>query len=153
MPERRRPIATPFEGVVYKINDWPGTTGKGCHSIYVKYPNGLSFGVLSCFGLDYREHWEFKGKVTPEELARIQEQMKCMEGPPKRKKRKVARPVEIRKDAVLQPNRDYLKSGAFEIYVRTKKAWFPIIRTTAKMAFYKGGRCSINNVDDIRRIE
>ncbi len=49
----------------------------------------------------------------------------------------------------VKPNTEY--SNGIEIYVKTKKAWFTLIRTTAKMAMFDGGRCALTNVTDIRR--
>lgn len=50
----------------------------------------------------------------------------------------------------IEPNKKY--GNGIEVYVRTKKNWFPLERTTAKMAFYGSGqRCAISNITDIRR--
>jgi hypothetical protein len=52
----------------------------------------------------------------------------------------------------IEPNRNYLKNNkiAFEVYVKTKKDWFGLIKTTAKMAAFEGGRCKIGNITDMR---
>ena len=49
----------------------------------------------------------------------------------------------------IEPNKQY--NNGLEVYVKTKKNWFKLIRTTAKMAFFEGGRCVLSNVTDIRR--
>lgn len=49
----------------------------------------------------------------------------------------------------IEPNKNY--NDGTEVYVRTKKKWFTLIRTTAKMAFFDGGRCSLKNITDTRR--
>lgn len=51
----------------------------------------------------------------------------------------------------LKPNTRY--HCKIEGYVRTKKDWFTIHRTTAKMVMFEGGRCKIENVTDLRRKE
>ena len=49
----------------------------------------------------------------------------------------------------LYPNKNY--PAGLEVYVKTKKDWFKLIKTTAKMAVFDGGRCALTNVTDIRR--
>ena len=44
----------------------------------------------------------------------------------------------------LEPNKFYPEG--LEVYVKTKKDWFKLIKTTAKMAFFEGGRCGLSNV-------
>ena len=41
--------------------------------------------------------------------------------------------------------------NGIEVYVKTKKAWFTLLRTTAKMAMFDGSRCALTNITDIRR--
>jgi len=49
----------------------------------------------------------------------------------------------------IKPNTKY--DNGIEVYVKTKKDWFTLLRTTAKMAFFDGGRCALSNITDIRR--
>jgi len=49
----------------------------------------------------------------------------------------------------IKPNTQY--NNGIEVYVKTKKDWFKLLRTTAKMAFFDGGRCALSNISDIRR--
>ena len=49
----------------------------------------------------------------------------------------------------LEPNKSY--PAGLEVYVKTKKDWFTLIKTTAKMVTFEGGRCALTNVTDIRR--
>jgi hypothetical protein len=49
----------------------------------------------------------------------------------------------------LKPNKFY--PAGLEVYVKTKKDWFKLLKTTAKMAFFEGGRCALSNITNIRR--
>lgn len=49
----------------------------------------------------------------------------------------------------LYPNKRY--PAGLEVYVKTKKDWFTLIKTTAKMVMFDGGRCAFSNVTNIRR--
>ena len=49
----------------------------------------------------------------------------------------------------LLPNKFY--PAGLEVYVKTKKDWFKLIKTTAKMAVFQGGRCALTNITNIRR--
>jgi len=52
--------------------------------------------------------------------------------------------------ADIKPNTKY--DNGIEVYVRTKKDWFKLIKTTAKMAFIEdGSRCALTNITDVRR--
>lgn len=94
----------------------------------------------------------YRGKVSNAELKVIQGQMVPFSGPPKTGKKTVKRGgIEIRQDAVLTPNTDYTKKGSFKVYVKTRKNWYPLHYTTAKMAFFGNGyRCSINNISEVK---
>ena len=51
----------------------------------------------------------------------------------------------------LYPNKTY--PAGLEVYVKTKKDWFKLIKTTAKMVTFDGGRCALTNVTNIRRVK
>jgi hypothetical protein len=54
----------------------------------------------------------------------------------------------------LMPKTDYSGQGV-KIYVKTKKNWFTLVRTTDKMAFYVDGpnesRCGFNSITEITK--
>lgn len=150
VPESRRHIVSGGKGVVYKMNY---SESLKCYSIYVKPLDSFNLVVYNVARAVYDKGFVFVGKVTDEELRVIQAQMLPFAGPPKSAKTTKKRGgIKIRENAVLTPNTGY-EYNQVEGYIRTKKVWAQILRTTKKMAFFDGGKCSINNVTEIRKIQ
>ncbi|MCK9267228.1 MAG: hypothetical protein M0P14_00770 [Alkaliphilus sp.] len=150
------PRSTLFAGTVYKINTFfllPERNEGKAFTIYIKEKKSKSFLILTRGKLDYNENIKFMGIVTPEDLEIIQEEMVCMEKPVCVKKSKISRgPITIRPDALLNPNTNY-RGKNLKIFVKTKKQWFTLLNTTAKMAIFDGGRCAINSISKVRDIK
>jgi hypothetical protein len=49
----------------------------------------------------------------------------------------------------IEPNKTY--GNGVQVYVKTKKNWFNLLKTTAKMAQFEGGSCRISSISCIRR--
>lgn len=56
---------------------------------------------------------------------------------------------ESKPEMALEPNRKYTGQEIMA-YVKTKKEWVRIHRTSAKMAFFDGGRCKISSITQVK---
>lgn len=150
VPEGREHKVSPVEGTVYKMNY---SEIFKAYSIFIKPYNSFNLSVITTAKIEYDGQFVYKGKVTPKELEVIQSEMRGFAGPPKTAKKSVKRgKMKVNENAVLTPNTGYAYNQ-IEGYIRTKKVWRQITHTTAKMAFFEGGRCSINNVEKVRQIK
>ena len=150
VPAGREYNCPPVEGVVYKMTY---NESLKCHSIFIKPVGKMGLSVIQTGKIEYDDNFKLIGFMGNPELKRVQEEMLPYAGPPKSVKKTVKRGgIKIRENAVLEPNKDY---GGYYIegYISTKKVWKQIDRTTAKMVFFDGGRCSINNVEKVRQMK
>ena len=138
-----------FDGVVYKIIFRENLNN---YVVYVKSHKSLSFSAIVTSKLEYSEKncFIYNGKVSESELKTVQGQMARFSSSSKAPVKRGG--IEIDEKALLEPNKDYF-GHYIEGYIKTKKVWKQIIRTTAKMAFFDGGKCSINNVEKVRQMK
>ncbi len=123
-------------GVVIKIDDYMDNE-------YLKYVSILLYDATNkqeikvCSSTpDYRDgdfSLIFLDEVSDEQVKRLQRTHKQNHDIPGK----------------LEPNKKY--PAGLEVYVKTKKDWFTLIKTTAKMATFEGGRCALTNITNIRR--
>ena len=142
------------EGIVYKItyND-----SLKCYSIFIRPVDKMGLTVIQTGKIEYGKNFKLIGVKNNFELKEIQKEMEPFDGPLSAKTIASKRSkMKIREDALLTPNTDY-SCKFLEGYVRTKKMWYRIERTTAKMVSYFDGlqfrKCSINNITDTRKMK
>jgi len=125
-----------YTGVVIKINDHMKNKHLPYVDIRVFDPTNKQ-EIRVCSASDHYVDGDFSiiflTEVDKPHLVRILKQYKASHDTPSK----------------LYPNKFY--PAGLEIYVKTKKDWFKLIKTTAKMAVFDGGRCALTNVTNIRR--
>jgi hypothetical protein len=140
--------ASPFEGVVYAIGNYYLIEGRfvdeGVWTLRIKSVRG-SYCIKTVNSLNYDDTKEI-------EKIGVVENFDPTEGRKDKNidvsKIKLNNNVKVISRKLL-PRTDYSGRG-YKIFVKTKKNWFTLVRTTDKMAFYDGGRCSLNNVTDVK---
>jgi hypothetical protein len=125
-----------YTGVVIKINDYMDNEYLKYVDIRL-YDNTNKQEVKICSSTPNYVDGDFSliflGEVDEKHVKRLQRSHKENHGVPGK----------------LEPNKFY--PAGLEVYVKTKKDWFKLLKTTAKMAFFEGGRCALSNITNIRR--
>lgn len=140
--------ASPFEGVIYKIGNYYLIEGRSVDesvwTLRIKSVHG-SYCIKTVNSLNYEDNADI-------EKIGFVENFDPTEGRKDKNidvsKIKLNNNVKVISRKLL-PKTDYSGQG-YKIFVKTKKSWFTLLRTTDKMAFYDGGRCSLNNVTDVK---
>jgi hypothetical protein len=132
----------PFEGVVCNIGDYyliPKRPGD-IFTIKIKSLKG-SYCIKTVLNLEYESNTDLE-KIGFFGLVKSEPEVV---------------PVQLTKNAIivsrkLLPKTNYSGKG-IKIYIKTKKNWFTLLRTTDKMAFYIDGpnecRCGFNTITEI----
>jgi hypothetical protein len=139
---------SPFEGVIYEIGNYfliPGRfVDEGVWTLRIKSVRG-SYCIKTVNSLNYEDYTEI-------EKIGIVENFDPSEGKQDKtidiSKIKLNNNVKVISRKLL-PRTDY-SGKEYKIFVKTKKNWFTLLRTTDKMAFYDGGRCSLSSVTDVK---
>lgn len=127
-----------YTGVVLKINNYMANKHLPYVDIRVYDPTNKQ-EIKVCSASDHYVDGDFSliflGEVEKSHVRRLWNEYKSNHDTPSK----------------LYPNKKY--PAGLEVYVKTKKDWFTLIKTTAKMAVFEGGRCALTNVTNIRRVK
>jgi len=125
-----------YTGVVMKINNHMGNKYLPYLDIRVYDPTNKQ-EIKVCTNKEHYVDGDFSiiflAEVEKAHMRRLHNDFKNSHGVPSK----------------LYPNKHY--PAGLEVYVKTKKDWFTLIKTTAKMVMFDGGRCTFSNVTNIRR--